>query len=294
VIDTIILGDNPFYGINHRSQAYALERAQRFENIDNILQVFRLAKRHGAGGVMLSSHANAEEIIQKMLKDPELKDFHVYPHIPYLMKYVSEVTKQGMMGTAAKMLGQGSLGELLSGGIGVLKKDYYQMVKSFIDLELSKYRGARIKAVFLHNGLTDLALGLRLYDFFPFFNEYIRDKYQAIGGFGTLNLSKMAQALKSAGVSNGLVMAPYNATGFFMNPSKEASEKAVKDSDITLLAMNVLASGAIKPHAAFEYLAKSRRIRHVVLGVSSEEHIRESFALAKEFLPSSGEKAYSS
>lgn len=293
MIDRIILGDNPFYGINHRSQSVAAERMKRFENTDNILQVFRLAKKHGAGGVMLSAHANVEEIIGKMLKDPELKDFHLYPHIPYLMKYVSEVTKQGVVGTATKMLGSGSLAQLLSGGLGVLKKDYYLMAKSLIDLELAKYRGARIKAVFLHNGLTDLALGLGMNDFFPFFSEYIRDKYGAIGGFGTLNLEKAAKALQSSGVKKGLVMAPFNAMGFYMNPSRESSEKTLKESDITLLAMNTLASGALKPRAAFEYLAKSGRIRHVVLGVSSEDHIRESFALAQEFLPSPEEKAYS-
>ena len=39
-LDKVILGDNQFFGINHRSQEKAEEMLKRFGNIDNIFEVY--------------------------------------------------------------------------------------------------------------------------------------------------------------------------------------------------------------------------------------------------------------
>ena len=139
-------------------------------------------------------------------------------------------------------------------------------------------------AIFLHNGLTDLALGLGMTEVFHFWNDLIRSKYGAEPGFGTLNLPGLAAALDRAGLRDPLIMAPFNVAGFHMNPSQAACESSAASGAFTLLAMNVLVSGAAAPEAAFEYLARHPRVRNAVIGASTEEHLAQNAGLLKKHL----------
>lgn len=287
MIDRLILGDNAFFGIHHRSVDAGKERANFFRDPEKILEVMRQAHAHGARGVMLSAHESVPLIVRRMQKDPVLgRDFSVYPNIPYLMKYVSQSTKNGLGGTLLNLaLSQSPLENarhLARGTFGLLTKDFYQWLGIGLDLELSKYRGAKLGAVFLHNGITDLLLGLGAKDPFLFFDEYIRKRYKTSPAFGTLNLERLYRFLSECGLKDPIIMAPFNKTGFHMNPSRESSEKVVGEGGFTLLAMNVLVSGALSPREAFEYLGRFPNIRHVIIGASHPEHVSESFGLAKK------------
>lgn len=288
MIDPIILGDNPFYGINHRAEAQGAHRGRPFENLDRVLDILRLARFEGAGGLMLSAHANASELVKRISQDPELRDFRIYPQIPYLMKYVSQVTKHGIGGAITSLLSGPAamlnIGAMLQGGLGLFTKDYFQLMRSFVDLEMAAYGRGRVRAIFLHNGIVDLALGLGMEAVFFEFRDYLLKKYEVEAGFGTLNLSMLAEFLKRSGYERPLIMAPFNAHGFFMNPSREASESALEKYDFTLLAMNVLAQGALKPAEAFGYLKKFPKIKHVAIGASRAEHVKESLRWARETL----------
>jgi hypothetical protein len=118
-------------------------------------------------------------------------------------------------------------------------------------------------------------------DPFVFYDEYIRTRYGALPGFGTLNLAKLVAWLDHCGLKEPLVMAPFNAAGFHMNPSQPSSERVAEKENFTLLAMNVLASGALGPKEAFEYL-KSRGVGHAVVGAATPEHITETFGWARK------------
>lgn len=286
-MDDLILGDNPFFGINHRAERQASEKSKRFDNVQNIVDVMKIARQNGAGGVMLTSHEKTAGIVRQMIKEPELVSFHVYPHIPYIMKYVREVTRSGLVGTFANLVsgdsGLGNLRHMIAGGLGILQKDFHALVKSAIDMEMTIYKGAQVKAIFLHNGIVDLALGLGMDDVFLFFDSYIRQRYSALPGFGTLNLVRLVKRLNDCGLKNPLVMASFNAKGFYMNPSQAECETIVKKNSFTLLAMNTLAQGALDPETAFRYLSRFG-VQRAIIGASTEKHIEESFRAAKDFL----------
>lgn len=289
MIDHLILGDNPFFGINHRSQTAGKEKLRQFDDVSKIVDLFQVAKNAGARGVMLAAHAKTKDITKKLIQNSDLKsNFSVYPNIPYLMKYVSEVTKNGMVGTATRMLtsdsGASNLLSMMKGGFGLVRKDFHRMIETGIDFEFSIYSNVKTPAIFLHNGIVDLLLGLQMKDVLLFYDDYIRQKYKSIPGFGTLNFAKLSYSLKSWGIQKPLIMAPFNARGYYMNPSRQACEKALLENDGTLLAMNVLAQGALDPKTAFEYLGKFGTIKHVIIGASSKAHIEESFGLAKKYL----------
>jgi hypothetical protein len=176
------------------------------------------------------------------------------------------------------------LGIAYKGGLGLLKKDPIAILKGLIDVELLPFKGLNVAAVFLHNVLTDLALGLRADKVFEVFNDHISSKYGVEPGYCTLNLASLINRLEKVGISNPLVMAPFNKKGFQMNPSREASEAAMEKSTIRLIAMTTLASGALRPSEAYEYLGQWKQIRSVVVGSSSQDHIRESFASIKNHI----------
>lgn len=287
-IDPFILGDNAFFGVNHRSRQEGDARARQFADPREVARICAAAHRNGAGGLMLSSHERAASILRAIRGIRELRDFNLYPNIPYLMKYVQRSTQSGIAGLMLQVLSGGAwhrqIATAVRGAAAYLRKDFRQMIAVAVELELAPYRKHPTPAIFLHNGLADLALGLGWTDVLVYWDELIRSKYRAIPGFGTLNLPMMRSALKSAGVTDPLIMAPFNLTGFHMNPSREACEAAVNEGGFTLLAMNVLVSGSAKPEEALAYLGRFPAVRHAVIGASSEKHLAENAALLKKYL----------
>lgn len=288
MIDSFILGDNSFFGVNHHSRREGEERARQFADPAAVARICAAARRNGAGGVMLSSHERTKSILAAMRREPALKDFNVYPNIPYLMKYVQRSTQAGVAGLLLEVFAGGAwhrqAATLSRGALAYLKKDFRSMLSVAIDLELAPYRKHPLPAIFLHNGLTDLALGLGWTEVFLFWDELIRKKYRAEPGYGTLNLPLLSTELKRAGLTNPLIMAPFNLAGFHMNPSREACETAVRAGGFTLLAMNVLVSGAARPADALGYLGGFPSVRHAVIGASSEKHLAENAVLLKKIL----------
>lgn len=283
MIDGLILGDNAFFGVNHHSRLVGDDVARRFEDPEAVAAVCRAAKRHGAGGLMLSSHERAAAILAAIRRDPELRDFRIYPNIPYIMKYVQRSTQSGMTGVAREVFAAGAWHRqfltIARGGIAYLRHDFRAMLRTAVDLELARYHGHPLGAVFLHNGLVDLALGLGWTDVLVYWDRLIREGYGTRPAYGTLNLPALVRALRDGGVDDPLIMAPFNVAGFHMNPSREASEAIVREGGFTLLAMNVLVSGAAPPDEAIRYLGGFEGVKHVVLGTTSEQHMIENRAL---------------
>lgn len=63
----------------------------------------------------------------------------------------------------------------------------------------------------------------------------------------------------------------------------EAYEHAIATRAFRPIAMSVLASGALPPREALEYVCRQERIRSIVFGASSQSHVRETKRLIDEF-----------
>jgi hypothetical protein len=177
----------------------------------------------------------------------------------------------------------GKMKMVLTGGKNLIKRDFLDLFKMLIDVEMAYFTGLRVKAVFLHNVLTDLAIGLDTQDVFEFFAEYIRNKYKVLPGFGTLNLPMLMAKLKACGISDALVMASFNKKRLYMNPSREAYERCVSEYSFQLLANGVLASGALMPKEAFDYIFSHKPDASIIVGASSRNHLEESIGLLKDY-----------
>jgi len=288
-IDPIILGHNQFVGVDHLSQDRARDRIERFSDSQKILDVISYFYELGGRGMMLSTHQRATEIMKVVGSMPEIsKNMNFYPLIPYAQGYVRRANEMGMVGMLNDVLEPAStstkLKILFKGGINVMRKDFLNILSTLIDVELLPFSGSNIKAVFLHNVLTDLALSFRAQNIFEFYIDHIKDNYGVTPAFGTMNFPALVSSFDEWGFKKPLVMASFNKIGFQMNPSREECERSFKNYDVDVLAMSTLAAGYLKPSEAYNYIFSLPNIKSIVVGISTKEHARETINIIRSHL----------
>ena len=288
-LDKVILGDNQFFGINHRSQEKAEEMLKRFGNIDNIFEMYDNAFDCGVKAVMLNSNDKAVAICDRFrAQKSKYGDVAWYPSIPYAYKYANMVNELGIFPALNEVLLKGNsaggfLGMIGKGAMAVLTKDGMRMMEMLIDVEYKMFRDLNVKVFFLQNIITDLMLGYGVKEVFEHFAEYIRKKYKVTPGFVTLNLPYLKNKLEEWGIDDVVICSSINAAGFNMHPSKEEYERVIATNDPSkyqLMAMNVLASGSITVQQSFDYI-NSLNIQSVVFGASSKGHIKSTVEAIK-------------
>jgi len=286
-IDPVILGHNQFIGVSHLSQEAARIKAERFSDIKKAVDVIKISLDFGVNGMMLSTHHRAKDILDFINAEGLSDKLNFYPLIPYAQGYVRKVNEVGIVGLLNEVLKPAGRSEkfklVFKGGIAFLRKDFIKLLETLIDVELLVFKGFNVKAVFLHNVLTDLGLALQAKEIFEFYIDHIKENYNAVPGFGTMNFAKLVRAFDAWGIEKTLVMASFNKAGFQMNPSREECERCLRDYDVDVLAMSTLAAGYLKPKDAYEYLFSLPNIKSVVVGVSTREHAEETFNILHQY-----------
>lgn len=291
-LDPLILGHNAFFGVNHLSAATGNRTAQQFQDIARIVKLVASCHALGVSAMMLSTHDRAGSICTAIRGREDLREaVRLYALVPYIAKYVRSANEKGLVNVVTDALGQGesrtrNLGSLVRGGIGLLRGDVEAMLLSLVDLELTVFQGLNLKVVFLHDALTDLAIGWKLSPLLKRFAEHVAAKYGARAGFCTKNVPALLTACRDAGMEHPLIMAAVNKVGFQVNPSLPALEHALESEECDLVAMSTLAAGFLKPDEAFAYLGSVPKLQGIVVGVSSPEHVEETFTTARRLLPS--------
>jgi hypothetical protein len=227
-------------------------------------------------------------IMEAIGSDAELsKKLNLYPLIPYAQGYVRKANEKGVVGMVTDALEPASTSMkfkiLLKGGVSILRKDFLNILSTLIDVEMLPFKGFNIRAVFLHNVLTDLALSLKAQSIFEFYMDYIKDNYGVVPAFGTMNFARLVKSFDGWGIKKPLIMASFNKAGFQMNPSREECERCLREYDVDVLAMSTLAAGYLKPKEAYEYLFSLPNIESVVVGVSTKEHAEETFGVIRRY-----------
>ena len=288
-LDRIIFGDNQFFGINHMSEEKAQAQAQKFNDVSEIIRVIDAAYECGIHAFMLNTHDKVAQICDHFRAHPErYADLKLYPSLPYAHKYANAVNERGIAGAIHHVLLSGSTAKqyvmtVKRGASAVMSKDAVGIMKLLIDAEMKMFRGLNISVVFLQNVVTDLIFGLGLRDLFREFALYIEDKYHAEPGFVTLNLPGLVDFALDCGIENPIVCSGINKIGFLMNSSKASYEHTIKTKTFRAMAMSILASGAVPPNEAVEYVTSQENIRSIVFGASSKTHIEETKCLIEYY-----------
>ena len=282
-MDRILFGDNQFFGINHMSEEKARIQAIRFKDTRAIIDVLDTAYGLGIKTFMCTTHDRITEICDHIRANPEkYKDFEMYPCMPYAHKYNDAVTEKGLLGALSSFAPGGMLETLARGGMAAITVDAIGIMKLLVDAEMKMFKGIPTKVIFLQNVLTDLLMGMGFNEFFTAFADYIKKKYNAEPGFITMNLPKILEVLEICGIENPIVCSSINKIGFRMCGGKEAYEKVIREKKFRLIAMSVLASGAISPKEALEYVCSQKNIVSILFGASSRSNIKQTKELIEQ------------
>jgi hypothetical protein len=284
-MDRILFGDNQFFAVNHMSEEKARIQAIRFQDIKAIIDVIDAAYDAGIHVFMCTTHDRVAEICEHIRSRPEqYSDLNFYPCMPYAHKYANAVTEYGMMEALRRFLPEGSaFAALLKGSMSVATKDVEGIVKMLIDAEMKMFKGLRTPVIFLQNVVTDLILGLGVKDAFRIFAEHVQERYKAEPGFITMNMPKLLDALEEIGIENPIICANINKIGFRMCGGIKRYEEVIASRKFRPVAMSVLASGAIPPREAIEYVCHQKKISSIVFGASSKGNIQQTKQLIDEY-----------
>jgi len=99
----------------------------------------------------------------------------------------------------------------------------------------------------------------------------------------TLNMPRSVNFLLDCGIENPIVCSAINKAGYFMNPDIESYEKTLSQKSSRSIAMSILASGAVRPEEAVEYVTRQPGIQSIVFGASSPQHIRQTKELIDRY-----------
>ena len=284
LMDRILFGDNQFFGVNHMSEEKARSQAMRFQDTAAIIEVLDFAYAEGIRTFMCTTHDRMAGICDHFRANPaRYPDYRFYPCMPYAHKYANAVTEHGMIEALRTFLPQdGALAAMLKGGVALANKDVEAIMQLLIDAEMKMFHGLATPVVFMQNVITDLLLGLRMNDTFRMFHDHVRNRYGAEPGYITMNAPRLLDVLDGLKIDNPIVCANINKIGFRMCGGMRLYEDTIATRRFRPVAMSVLASGAIAPREAIEYVCKQSKIEAIVFGASSRGNIRQTKALIDE------------
>jgi hypothetical protein len=283
-MDRVLFGDNQFFGVNHMSEEKARAQSMRFQDLQSIIDVLDAAYQEGIRTFLCTTHDRVGEICDYFRSHRDkYPDYRFYPCMPYAHKYANAVTEHGMVDALRRFLpDDGALGAMLKGGVALANKDVRAIMQLLIDAEMKMFHGLSTPVIFIQNVITDLLLGLGMKETLKIFADHVREKYQAEPGFITMNTPMLLDVLDELKIDNPIVCSNINKIGFRMCGGIDLYEKTIATRRFRPVAMSVLASGAISPREAIEYVCGQPQIESIVFGASSRANIRQTKALIDE------------
>ena len=283
-MDRILFGDNQFFGVNHMSEEKARAQQMRFQNLQSIIDVLDQAYSEGIRTFMCTTHDRMAEICDYFRANRDkYPDYQFYPCMPYAHKYANAVTEHGMLEALRRFLPEGNaMGAMLKGGLALAKKDVNAIVKLLVDAEMKPFQGLSTPVIFVQNVITDLLLGIGFKECLRTFHDHVRAAYGAEPGFITMNTPMLLDVLDELGIDNPIVCSNINKIGFRMSGGIELYEKTIATRRFRPVAMSVLASGAIAPREAIDYVCRQDRIESIVFGASTRANIHQTKVLIDE------------
>ena len=279
-MDKLILGDNQFFGVNHKSESKSQQQLETFKSPEDIFDTLRIANEVGVKSFMFTTHDKLEPVFDLIKKNKhEFKDFKLIPCMPYAHKYANAMATEGVVGSVKKYMPRNIFKVGYRSFVAALTQNPVPVMKLLVDTEMRMMKGFNVEHVFLQNIVTDLVIGLGMEHVLAEFSYYVQRQYSAQAGFITLNQPLTENALIEAGIDRPLLCSSINKVGFRMNPTKEIVETSISHKKSNNVAMSIFASGAIPPVEAIDYIKNLKGVDSVLFGASSRRSIQSTYDL---------------
>ena len=283
-MDRILFGDNQFFAINHISEEKSRAQSIKFKEDKAIIDTLDYTMEMGVNTFMCTTHDRIAKICDHIRANEEkYKDFKIYPCMPYAHKYANAVTELGYVGTLKQYVPGNFLGSIVKGGVAFISKDFTSIMELLVDSEMKMFKGINTPVIWLQNIVTDLLLGLGMKDILISFYHYVKKKYNAEAGFITMNMPKLLTLLEEGGIENPIICTSINKIGFRMSGGIELYEDVLKTRKVRIVAMQVLAGGAIPVKEAIEYVTNLPNVESILFGASSKTNIKDTVQKINHF-----------
>ena len=283
-MERILYGDNQFFAVNHISDEKSRAQAIKFKDDAAIIKTLDYAIEAGINTFMCTTHDRIAHICEVIRANPEkYKGFKIYPCMPYAHKYANAMTELGIQGTIKQYVPGNFFGSMFKGGMALVSKDYLSIMELLVDAEMKMFKGIETPVIFLQNVITDLLLGLGMYEVLKGYHDYIAKKYDSEAGFITMNMPKLLDALEGVGVINPIICSSINKVNFRMSGGIELYENTLKNRKVRAIAMQVLGGGSIPPKEALEYVTSLPQIESILFGASSKANIINTVSIIRKF-----------
>jgi hypothetical protein len=273
----VILGDNQFLGVNHASQAKAIEQFERFKDSDAILEVIGFAYNSGVRDFMFTTHDRYEDVFEEIRRSNMFPGMYYTPCLPYAHKYWNKISDMGPVAALSSTLFKINILSLVPAALGLVIGSTKQMTQVLTEIEILMCKGLPVRGVFLQNLAFDFLMAMELNRVVEDFATVVADRLGAHPGFITMNHPIATEFLCDIiGLNKPWVCSNYNVNGFRMNPSQTACEVSFASRKTRNIAMSVLASGRASPCEAMNYATDSMRkgdVDAIVFGSSSRINI---------------------
>jgi hypothetical protein len=269
----IILGDNPFFGVNHASANKSRDYFQSSRVLDwsKAHVTMHAALESGISTFMVSTHAEAPSLIASMREDAVLRNFEIIPAVPYLHRVNHLVGSKGIVAASASLISYTALVQNLLGGASLTAAG----LSAFIDKEIEPIagQGFAIPAIALQNIFVDMLLGLGLANVI---SEAALRQQRAGRRLIAITMNPIiADRLLDPSIT---LCTHYNYLGYMVQPDLKSVQSWLATTQRDVLAMGVLSSGRGQLTEVMADPVLSR-FSSVVVGASRPTSIR-SFAAA--------------
>lgn len=293
----LLVGDNPFHGISHLSQAIARTRTIDQDGSVEAARLVGLSLQNGADGFMFSVDETTLSILSQLRQTDGLGSASLYAIAPYAYEYVRKSTQTGGVAGLAKTLAKelifsSNIKVVAFNAPGLLRFNLSALIKTYVAYELSRIKAVcgknmQLNSFMLHEIVTDMALALNMEKLCKSYIKFL-EGYHIRAGFETRNFPYLVNKFKAWRIdfSKLTLTSSFNKVGFQMCPSQSACEEALERShEAEVIAMSVLAAGYLKPVDAIGYLAKLQGLSGLVIGVSKERQATETFRVFRQNTP---------
>jgi hypothetical protein len=206
-------------------------------------------------------------------------DMNFYLQVPYVQAFIQTINQRGMRGFLSEMIQRAGVGETssiaLKSAVRLMRKDYLKIALSYLKLEIAPFSEFNVRALILHNTLTDLLMALEIQSVCSAFDQYVNDTLKLDFGLATWNFSLVKRNLERWNITPAFVMTPVNFKGFDMNPAQEDVETGLREYDGAVFAMNVLGGGSYSVGESASYVKSFDAVKKCVIGASTKEHLAE-------------------
>lgn len=276
MVSEFLLGDNPFIGVSHLAQEKARVRIRLKRKAD----VIQAALKGGATGFTFSTCEPNLKLIRYLHNSSPsvLASLDYYILTPYAQIYIQEASLAGTPSLFKSLIANitsdpASIPSLAS---TLLTLNPYKFTALFLKSNLKPYLELlperKVKAILLHEILTEFILAYKMKSLVEYLSRYVREELGVGFGIETRNIGLVKTRLKGFDEILDYLMTPVNPLGYQMAPNLHSAEKAILEtgSEVKIIAVNILASGAITLEEAIRYLKRFKTVLYAVTSATSK------------------------